>query len=831
MAGYVKAGSNPLVGVIIPACDGQRVAARAIRSVLRQTCNSHEIIVVDDSSAYSTPEILEEQGSDHRLLLRSKRKSRPLVSVIVLNYNGKQHLADCFDSIARTTYPHLEVIMVDNASNDDSVEFVRNQYPFVKIVRNAKNLGFAEGNNVGVRIAKGEYVAFLNNDTRVDPEWISELVQTIEKDPTIAACATKMLMFDNPSIMNGAGGALTMLLHAWDRGLYEEDRGQFEKCEEVPFACAGGMLARKNILLRLGPFDRRYFIYCDDVDLGMRIWLSGYRVVYVPTAIVYHKYGATMGQIGVRKMYLGERNTLATFLKNYEARTILGLFPDFLINYFRATIGFILNRSLPMWDRSSRAIVFMRVLVWNLVHVSTTMRERTIVQRTRKMRDRDFFRLCHRTVRYPSVSVPDYKVMTRNRINPNACTDAVKMGDDVARQLGYGWHGLEYWRERHVQFRWTRGSAKAFVRSVSDGAQVLSITAFTNGTVSGQSVSVYVGEKPVMEIYPNCHLRSFERVVTGYRRDSIMEIALIPSFLWIPDRYFHNSDQRKLGVGVTEISLRRIYTPECVEASPLISFIVVNRDGEEYIGGCLSSIRRQTYRNKEIIVVDDASSDSSLDIVRQVCPEAKVITNSSNLGAAKSRNLGIMAARGEYVVTLDNDARLSNDWLSRILAMMQPNENIGICVGKILMNDCRQVINSTGAFMTYSGFGWDRGIYEADAGQYDSPIFQEILAGCSAAMMVRAKVFNSVGLFDPHFFYLFEDVEFGLRARIAGYDVVYVPEAVAYHSLGGTVRHAKGRQLDIEYFTQRNRLYTILKNFEPTTIKRHIHPGPHLLCS
>lgn len=754
-----------------------------------------------------------------------RKKICPLVSVIVLNYNGKQHLADCFDSIARTTYPRLEVIMVDNGSNDRSVEFVKTRYPFVKIVQNEKNVGFAEGNNVGVRVAKGEYVAFLNNDTRVDPEWISELVRTIEKDVRIAACATKMVMFNNPLMMNGAGGVLTMLLYGWDRGLYEEDKGQFEKCEEVPFACAGAMLARKDILLQLGPFDKRYFIYCDDVDLGIRMWLSGCRVVYVPTAIVHHKYSATMGQNSLRKMYLGERNTLATFLKDYEGRTVLRLFPHFLLNYLRAAIGFLLNNSLAMWERSSRAIVYMRVLVWNILHVSTTVHERTIVQRSRKMRDRDFFRLCYQTLRYPSISAPDYEVMTRDGINLNACTDGLKMGDPGARQLGYGWHGLEYWRKRHVPFRWTKGSAKAFVRSVSDGPQVLSITAFTNRMVSGQSLSVRVDEKPVMEIYPNCHLRSFERVITGYPRDRIMEITLIPSFLWVPDRYFQNSDQRKLGVGVTEISLRRIYTPECVEASPLISFIVVNRDGEEYVGGCLSSIRKQGYRNKEIIVVDDASSDSSLDIVRELCPEARVITNSSNLGAAKSRNLGIQAAKGEYLVTLDNDAWLSNDWLTKILEMIQPNRNIGICMGKILMNDSREVINSTGAFMTYAGFGWDRGIYQADIGQYDSPVFQEILAGCSAAMMVRAEVFNTVGLFDPYFFYFFEDVEFGLRARIAGYDAVYVPEAVAYHSLGGTVRHAKGRQLDIEYFKQRNRLYTILKNFECTTLRRHVHPG------
>ena len=129
----------------------------------------------------------------------------PLVSVVVLNYNGKIYLERCLSSLLNQTYPYVEIILVDNASSDDSVNFVRTRFPAVKIIENEENLGFAAGNNVGIRIAQGKYIVTLNNDTEAHPEWLEHLVRVAESNETIGMCASKVLSFDDPRIIDSVG--------------------------------------------------------------------------------------------------------------------------------------------------------------------------------------------------------------------------------------------------------------------------------------------------------------------------------------------------------------------------------------------------------------------------------------------------------------------------------------------------------------------------------------------------------------------------------------------------------------------------------------------------
>lgn len=180
----------------------------------------------------------------------------PFVSVIIVNWNGRIHLEVCLDSLLKQTYPNFEIILVDNASTDDSVSFVRQKYYHpghkIQIIQNETNLGFAGGNNRGIRAAKDKYILLLNNDTEVHEKWIEELVNAAEKDSSIGMCASKILSFYNRNIIDVAGHLLYRDGLNRGRGRLEEDHGQYDKMEEALFPSGCAALYRKKMLDKIG---------------------------------------------------------------------------------------------------------------------------------------------------------------------------------------------------------------------------------------------------------------------------------------------------------------------------------------------------------------------------------------------------------------------------------------------------------------------------------------------------------------------------------------------------------------------------------------------------
>ncbi len=307
--------------------------------------------------------------------------SEPLVSIVIPNFNGRRHLEVCLSSIQNLTYKHFEIIVVDNASTDGSVDFVKANYPKVKLFINAVNLGFAEGCNVGIRKAKGNYVALLNNDVEVDSSWLQELILVAQSDPCIAICASKIMMFHNRKILNSAGGEYDVYGSGHDRGLYEFDHGQYSHIEEVFFACGCAMLVRREILKHIGLFDSRYFMYCEDVDLCWRAWLGGYKVVYVPSAIVYHKYGGTMEALTAQRLYFTNRNSLCSILKNYSAKFLAKAF----LRFFSLKTGEILLFFIS--GRANASFALLKAILWNITNFDETWKKRRNVQMLRKVSD------------------------------------------------------------------------------------------------------------------------------------------------------------------------------------------------------------------------------------------------------------------------------------------------------------------------------------------------------------------------------------------------------------------------------------------------------------
>jgi len=249
----------------------------------------------------------------------------PIISVIIVNFNGKKFLEDCIESLYGQSYKNLEIIIVDNGSSDTSIEYLRSSHPGLIIIENSSNLGFAGGANIGIRTARGSFILTLNNDTWSDCHCIERLLAGMKSDDRIGMCATKMLFPDTR--INSAGICISRSGAAWDRGMFEEDTGQYNMQEEIFGPCAGAALFRKAMLDEIGLFDEDFFLYMEDVDLAMRGQLAGWKCLFVPEAVVYHYHGGTAGVMSDLVVYHGNRNILWYPVKNYPLITLLASLP------------------------------------------------------------------------------------------------------------------------------------------------------------------------------------------------------------------------------------------------------------------------------------------------------------------------------------------------------------------------------------------------------------------------------------------------------------------------------------------------------------------------
>jgi len=273
------------------------------------------------------------------------------VTVVIPNYNGEKLLPTCLGSLEKQTYGSFETIVVDNGSTDGSVNLCAQRYPQVSLVRVGENRGFAHAANEGVRRARSELVALLNNDTETDPHWLAELVGALDRRQDIAFCASRMMDFYDRSVIESAGNCYAFNGRSIPRGFLAKNLGQYEAEEEVFGACAGAALYRRTLFDSIGLFDESFISYKEDVDLDFRAQLRGLRCLYVPGAICYHVGGATSGMrksdLAVR---LSTRNSVTTFIKNMPARSFPCAFPRMLFDlFFQAAYQIVKGRqALPL---------------------------------------------------------------------------------------------------------------------------------------------------------------------------------------------------------------------------------------------------------------------------------------------------------------------------------------------------------------------------------------------------------------------------------------------------------------------------------------------------
>jgi GT2 family glycosyltransferase len=312
----------------------------------------------------------------------------PLATVVIINYNGRRFLDELLDSLRKQTLQDFEAVIVDNASSDDSTRYVRNNFPWVKVLAQDENLGFSRAGNLGVEQARTPYVAMLNTDIRLDPHWLEELLAVGAAGGDTAAVASKLRLYHKPQVLNGVGGCMNYLGYTWDRGMFEEDKGQYDEPADVLFASAGAALFRRSAYLEAGGFDERFFMYHEDVDLSWRLWILGLRVRTAPQAVAYHHFGASTKQEKslMWRELMGERHNMRALLKNYE-----------LGNLRRALFKLLLLK-----QPRRRKYGQLQNFLWNLRHLPETLNHRRRIQKNRRRSDSE---LEHLIVQSPHVPV------------------------------------------------------------------------------------------------------------------------------------------------------------------------------------------------------------------------------------------------------------------------------------------------------------------------------------------------------------------------------------------------------------------------------------------
>ncbi|MFZ5998824.1 MAG: glycosyltransferase family 2 protein [Nitrospirota bacterium] len=314
---------------------------------------------------------------------------KPLTSIRTVNYNGLKYLSACFDSIKKSIYPldKLEVIMVDNASSDGSIAFVKESYPWVKVIALNENTGFSKANNIGAKNAQGEYVVFLNNDTVVDPNWLNGLVQIMESDRDIGIVGSKLLLMDTPTKLNSAGAAIAFNGGGYDIGFLDNDSDVYNTPGERGCVRAAAAMVRREEFLDFGGFDEDHFMYFEDVDLCWRYWLFGKKIVYIPSSVIYHKFGGSSGTFrhAPLRVFYGTRNALLNIFKNYQMHNI----PlPFLFSFFIHTLEILYF--IARFD-FSLALLKIKAYASFLQLLPKTLAKRKDIQKRREIADRYLF--------------------------------------------------------------------------------------------------------------------------------------------------------------------------------------------------------------------------------------------------------------------------------------------------------------------------------------------------------------------------------------------------------------------------------------------------------
>lgn len=307
---------------------------------------------------------------------------QPLVSVILVSFNSKEYIPDCISSLSKQSYKKFNTILIDNNSSDNSIQIVNSKFPQVITICNDANYGFPKACNIGFKKAfedkEVKYAICLNIDTTLDENWLKELVEVAENRANIGSVQSKILMHDKPELINTAANNLTFLGFGYC-GNYLEPSSVKTEIEEIVYSSGTSVLYSRQALEKAGYFDEDYFLYHEDVDLGIRLKLCGYKNLLAPQSICYHKYDYSKQN----KVYFLEKNRLLTLSKNFSLKTLLIIFPAFLINEIGLFIFIFLTGNFTAKMKSYHYV---------LKNIFRTLAKRRLIQKNRTVSDREIAR-------------------------------------------------------------------------------------------------------------------------------------------------------------------------------------------------------------------------------------------------------------------------------------------------------------------------------------------------------------------------------------------------------------------------------------------------------
>lgn len=344
---------------------------------------------------------------------------RKLVSVIIVNWNGKNHLQKCLPSLYKQNYRKIEVVLVDNASVDGSVEYAKKRFPKIKIAVNRENLGFAEANNIGYKLSTGEYILFLNNDTKVSKNFLTELVNAIESNKNIGCVQSKILLMDNPKYHDSVGSFFTFTGFLYHYGAYKKDSEVYNKVIDLYSARGACMMFRRSVLEKVKVddeiLDRSYFAYFEETDLCHRVHMAGFRLIYVPSSVILHKLGGTSVNIeNAFIQYHSYKNRINSYIKNLGGENLFKVLPIHLFFCVAVSLFYLLR------GYSKIFLAIAKAILWNIGNIDATLNKRRHIQeKIRKLSDDEFLPALSKNVSlkyYFHVFFGDLKNYEENKI-------------------------------------------------------------------------------------------------------------------------------------------------------------------------------------------------------------------------------------------------------------------------------------------------------------------------------------------------------------------------------------------------------------------------------
>jgi len=302
-----------------------------------------------------------------------EKMDKPIVSIIIVNYSGKELLQNCLQSLSETLFQNYEIIVVDNNSTDDSVSFIKANYPEINLLKLNKNFGFAIPNNMAAKIAKGKHLVFLNNDTTVTPSWLSELVKAMDEDKTVIMAQSLLLHPDGT--VDSSGDFVDSLGRAYS------SHDIPKKSRYILSPRAACMIVTKDAFLELGGFDESYFASFEDVELGWKSWLWGYKVVVVPKSIVYHTGAQTLGQMSETISFHGVKNSIQLRLTNFDfVDSVKSIFLMASIVIAKKLFGVSLVKNFNVRLKIPRFGIILKACYWILKNSLLISKKRKILK-------------------------------------------------------------------------------------------------------------------------------------------------------------------------------------------------------------------------------------------------------------------------------------------------------------------------------------------------------------------------------------------------------------------------------------------------------------------